>query len=306
MKEQKGFSLIELLCGIVIGLICITVITELFVEYKKTSRLEIALAEIQENAIFAAHILRENIESAGLIGCRKLSDNLPVTNRGVSLINQLTFNHDIKVFFEEDNQRLPSLPIYLKISPKKNTDVILVRYMASMTGWLLETLGDSNSIFVSLNPKFKKNTDVVIADCKHVVLAHLKKASRYPSRRYQRLITTEKIIESFNAHAEVGQLKTSVFFVGKTTRKNPFGKVIYALYEMNERGRKSELISNIISLKVSCLLNKNGMLKYEPSKSIDSWTNVYALQIKLMLVSGKNMHKTFQFLIPLREHIYRN
>ena len=270
--NQKGFSLIELLCAMAIGLIIITVVVEVFIDFKKTHSIEKALAEIQENGRFAAYIIRNSVEHAGLIGCAKFTNFFPIYNYGVGALNKINLANYFMVYKGKDNVWQPAIPQIFKIRPKPDTDVIVVRGMAAMTTRLIQSVNNDVNLYVGLNPKFNKKDDVMIADCSHAVLAHLKSTYQSIAKKRQRLTATQTIKQEFAADAEVGEMQTRVFYINDTKRKNKKGEKIYALYQVDERGRKAELISNVIDMKIFCYELRQGNV-------------VQVVKIKLLLVS---------------------
>jgi type IV pilus assembly protein PilW len=323
LSNTAGFSLIELLCALTIGLIVATVIMEIFLDLKKTYAIEKALSEIQENARFAEHILRQSIEHAGLIGCVKLTPTFPITDFGVRQQNKLVYNNYFTIFSGVNGIWIPQLPQDFKFKPKEETDVILVRNVTPLTGNLLQPISNANKIYVSLQPKFSARDDILIADYSHAALAQLRSTYTSTAKQYQLLTTSRIITTQFDMHAGIGEIQTRVFYIKKTTRKNNQGKAIYALYQIDARGRSSELIANIINLKVSCyILKANGKLQEKTPQQIYDWTQVSAIKVQLLLVStnevlasvkhyefnhrtyyphDRRLYKTVQFIIPLRE-----
>jgi type IV pilus assembly protein PilW len=311
---HKGFSLIELLSSLAIGLICILVVVEVFVDYKKTHSIENAVAEIQENGRFAAHILYNSVEQAGFIGCAKLTEIFPVDDDGVMPINKLTFADSFLASQGENNQWYPVLPEIFKLKPKANTDVIIVHNMDVISANLLNPLMNDDEFFVSLEPKFKKGNDVIISDCKHAVLLHLQSVYRSVAKKYQRIIVADKINQSFVVGAaEVGRIKTRAFFIGQTSRKNRAGKKIYALYQVGETGRKAELIPNVVDMKVLCYeLSKSGVVLEKMPKQIIDWSKITAIKVHLLLASQDEileMPKAYKFKqqkhIPSDRRLYK-
>ena len=268
LRKPQGFSLLELLCAMSIGLIIILLLGEVFVNFKKTYAIENALSAMQENARFAAYIMRYAVEQAGFIGSAKITAAFPIIDCGVRTINQIN----------NKNYFMLTAPEVFNINPKNGTDVVVAKSMASITANLIRDLNYSNKIYVTLNPKFNKNDDIIIADCSHAALVHLRSAYSYPNKSQQILTATRIIKDKFNQNAEVGKIQTNVFYIPKDKD---------ALYIVDANGKRSELIPNVMSLKIASY----------PTK-ISDWSKIKALKIKLLLVSQKNVlpkAKEYQF-----------
>ena len=68
-KRDKGFSLIELLVALVLGLVLLTGIGHLFLATNKTWTLQDELSRIQENARLALDLMSKDIRTASFTGC---------------------------------------------------------------------------------------------------------------------------------------------------------------------------------------------------------------------------------------------
>lgn len=68
-RHSSGFSLVELMVSITIGLIILAAVSTLFVSSKKTYSTQDRLSRLQENARFAMHYLARDARMAGYFGC---------------------------------------------------------------------------------------------------------------------------------------------------------------------------------------------------------------------------------------------
>lgn len=66
---MRGFSLVELMVALTIGLIIMAAVSMLFVSSKKTYTTQDSLARLQENARFAMQFLVKDLRLAGYFGC---------------------------------------------------------------------------------------------------------------------------------------------------------------------------------------------------------------------------------------------
>lgn len=287
INKTRGFSLLELLLAMSIGLIIITIIGKTFINCNRTYKIETSLSIMQENAGFAARMMREAVQTAGMVGAAKMAFYLPLQNQGTSLYNQIDFNNYFTVYHGNNNIWQPSLPDFLEIQPKLNTDVIMIKSMSAITANLKKDLNESNKIYVSFMPEFNQDDDIIIADCLHVVTARIKSVYRSPENQQQILTTTQIIHGKFNSGTEVGKIQSNVFYIHDTGRKNIRGKKIYSLYHVSATDRKEELLSNIVNMKISALI-KNKLLKVALTLFAEDRTLLPA--------------KTFQFTIRLFNH----
>lgn len=81
MRKQSGFSLVELMIALVIGLLLIAGVIELFVGSKQMYRVQDMKARMQENGRYAIHQISSLISHAGYQGCNSLHmEETNVTN----------------------------------------------------------------------------------------------------------------------------------------------------------------------------------------------------------------------------------
>lgn len=69
MMRIRGFSLVELMVALTIGLIILAAVSTLFVSSKQTYTTQDRLARLQENARFAMHFILKDLRKAGYFGC---------------------------------------------------------------------------------------------------------------------------------------------------------------------------------------------------------------------------------------------
>ena len=67
--RARGFSLVELMVAMVIGLLILAAVSMILVNSKKNYTTQDSLARLQENARFAIQFLTRDIRMAGYYGC---------------------------------------------------------------------------------------------------------------------------------------------------------------------------------------------------------------------------------------------
>lgn len=75
-----GFTLVELMVAITIGLILLAAIGQLFVTSRATHGIEEALARVQENGRFATDFIAKDLRMAGYLGCATGRPNADIRN----------------------------------------------------------------------------------------------------------------------------------------------------------------------------------------------------------------------------------
>ena len=88
---ERGFSLVELMVAMLIGLIILAAVVQIFVGSNATYRLDEGLARVQEGARFSMDFLAKDIRMAGYMGCNsqlKFTGTPPEVNNMVKTPNQ--------------------------------------------------------------------------------------------------------------------------------------------------------------------------------------------------------------------------
>jgi type IV pilus assembly protein PilW len=87
-RKQRGFTLVELMIALVLGLLLMSGVAQVFSSSNRTYRVHEGLSRIQENGRFAMEFLKRDIRMADFWGCAnrisKLTNNLDPLNGGTS------------------------------------------------------------------------------------------------------------------------------------------------------------------------------------------------------------------------------
>ena len=194
MKHQKGFSVLELMVALGLGLLVVAGIVQLFVGNSRTYEIVNAQARLQENARFAFEFISRPARMAGYYGCA------PELNNMVSQLNGIWENtpeYDITQPVDgwnsnDDNtwgpDNLTSLPRTEgttntrvdipgngidRTTLQASSDLLVFRMIRQPFAQLAETL-QPDGVPVVLTPGgqpvFQDNDVVVVADCEQATV----------------------------------------------------------------------------------------------------------------------------------------
>lgn len=82
--RQGGFSLVELMIALVLGLVVVLGASTVFLSNKQSFRTNLALGEVQENARIAFELIARDIRQAGVTGCGNFGRVGNVLNNGTN------------------------------------------------------------------------------------------------------------------------------------------------------------------------------------------------------------------------------
>ena len=188
-RTQQGFSLIEMLLALTLGLIVVTGVVQLFIGNSRSAGVITGQARLQENARFTFEFISRAARQAGYLGCVR-DDQTRVWGL-VGTPNQLPeYNVDQVVggFDANGNGTWTPSAVSLPggtpgntnsggtITPalvNPNSDIIVFRSLRQPTQRLAATLQPAENAIVTApggNPGFGMDDIVMVADCEQSVV----------------------------------------------------------------------------------------------------------------------------------------
>ena len=139
--KPAGFTLVELMIAITIGIIILGALSQVFVTSRSTYIVEEGLARVQENGRFGMNFITEDIRMAGYIGCQDQSGQLnnrlndatgdywPLTPPGGAPVPVITGFEYVGPGSNDTTDWLPNLPgaYFADGEVEPFTDVIMIR-----------------------------------------------------------------------------------------------------------------------------------------------------------------------------------
>lgn len=167
--RNSGFSMVELMVAMVIGLMILAAVSTVLVNSKKNYTTQDSLARLQENARFVTQILTRDLRMAGYFGC---ADEIStVSNRlNPSGTNYSIFDTRYPIEGSESGANwAPSntpLNFGTGVTPLTGTDALAIRYVAGDSVPIAKEMpSESASAQVGLSSGLQIGDVVMIADC---------------------------------------------------------------------------------------------------------------------------------------------
>jgi len=162
MKRQQGFSLIELMVALLIGLLLLGAMLNAFLSSKVTYSTQSALAKVQENARFAMEIVGREVRQAGYQGCSVNNSFANTVNTGASYDDFFSLDEPV------DGLNNVTGATYGSNAGVDNSDVLMIKY-ASLDGGC--TVDSHNPTAASIHCQGDNTTTrgqiLMISDCQH-------------------------------------------------------------------------------------------------------------------------------------------
>jgi type IV pilus assembly protein PilW len=265
-KRMSGFSLVELMVALTIGLIILSAVSLLFVNSKKTYTTQDRLARLQENARFAMQFLVKDLRLTGYYGCISEINADTVNNT----LGSTAFAYDAQVPLEGANNISNSsgtsasgtwYPSGSTTMPATDaadgTDVIAIRMAdANSPAYLTQEMSNVTDV-LNLNtyvdpatstPYFNVGDIVMMSDC---ASADIMQVSLVNTTSPPQLGHSSGLSKAYSPSTgtstdgtRVMKFTTRQYFIATGASGNP------ALFRKDLTGNPVELVDGIESLQV--------------------------------------------------------
>lgn len=326
MKGMTGFSLIELLVSMVVGILIMLGVSEVFLSTKKANLLLMAESELQENARFAFSSITRIVQQASHFGCRTSSDlstsslldfndqtfkpwvgiegwesgNTAYGQRYVAAVSPVTFNTPNSHWTASGNAVLDA-----GIQAVSNADMIKVWY-TSPESTHLDSASAGSLTFSPID--LEQGDIVVVNDCNSVVFAQVcacESSDKVPcfdtdtQADISQAACNNPGNKVFNpsslnlATAEMRVLREAVFFIGirEGSSDGVPSLFMHRLGYDGKLGVREEIMEGVESLQVLYGEDTNNDKSpdyYTNADSVVNWNNVVSIRLSLLMRSTQN------------------
>jgi len=159
-----GFSIVEMMVAVTIGLFLIGGATSMLVTSKRTYNLQDDLGRIQENGRFALEFLARDLRMTGYFGCaHSLGELFNHVNGANGTIFDLRY--PIEGYEQGGATWLPSAAADGIANIRAGTDALTVRYAAPSDIAVTAMNQPSAQIFTTVNDELREGDIIAVSDC---------------------------------------------------------------------------------------------------------------------------------------------
>ena len=302
-KKNPGFTLVELLIAMVLGLVVVGGGLYLFSGIVQSSVVNQSVSSLQSNGRFAMDLIGREVRSAGYIGC--VSDrtgtlsvkmsNPPTTDLGDTAITGYLVQTPTN--WSPDNPDSYTAPTGVG-EPVPGTYALGVQY-AQFPGYNLQTSMSS----VSGSMELDRNDDISIEDGQAMVISDCTSADLFSASRPTNGITSMTMStgasltkaytmpEFASESTRIMPFISTLFYVGDTQRTTSRGDNVYSLfahsYPYNSGSDLVELIEGVDQLVVEFGIRQpdGSQLYARPDETTSSAQDIETLKLGLLLSS---------------------
>ena len=301
-SRNGGFTLIELMVAMLLGLIVIAGVTSVFLAGQQSYRTNNALSDVEDGSRIAFELMARDIREAGLTGCGSSGDRVANV-----LNNQSTdwwANWDNALHGYDDNQTDPAVTTgtgvgqrvagtaSLEIMSAGNLPVTIASDSEPAANFKLNAPSpdlQSGDVIVVCDPdhativqisNYNNNVTVVHNTGNSVSPGNCSKGLGYPT-----VCTTNGNIYTFPQNSTIAALSVSDWYIGNNSAG---GSSLYRISLVNSGGKgvatqAQEIVRNVTGMEITYLQNPN--TSFVTASSVTNWANVIAARVTLTVAS---------------------
>lgn len=304
MVQTRGFSLVELMIAMLLGLFLTAGVLYIFSYNKTTYRVQEGLARVQETGRFLQYYLTRQIRMAGFTGCIGVN-NLEVNNLVDSPTEDMALDNEmaVKGYEGASSSWSPSLPTALGgVTVLPGTDVITLRFADPLTMKLQVPMQNPNNPLVVSNRYGIEGGDIIIVtDCEiaDMVMAGGNSNAAAITHTVANN-TTNDLSKVYTEEATIAKFRSYHFYIKDTGRTTITGLPIHSLYQMDVLGNEEELAEGVedMQLLYGYDSNSDGTADtYVDAATIDAsnnWPNVKSVRLNILLSTVEEVNSRQQ------------
>jgi type IV pilus assembly protein PilW len=308
VQKQRGFSVIELMVAMVIGLVLLAGALSIFFSSRVTFSTNEQMSRIQENGRVALDLVTHDIRSAGYNGC---SRGVPFTN-ALNAPTSLRWNYTVPVQGAEwtgPGTWAPALGVTLTPASVNQSDVIVVRAIQrdARESRLVSDLATLTSALTVVNePTFTTGRAYLISDCNAASVFQGAWTAGTPNGTMTHAAggsgpgnLSAELGYLFQAGARIVPLETVIYWVGvDPVTTEP------ALYRQIGTATPQLLIEGVQAIQISYGEDTNGdriVNFYRAANTVVNWNAIISVNVSLLMRSeewGTNRDNRTYAMLP--------
>lgn len=304
--NERGFSLLEMMIAMAIGLTLISGAITVFSGSRKSIDLNSALTDIQDSARFAMDTITRDLRMAGFQGCvdintsaaNILAEATPTTNyfdtavRASLVETATTWNPVGPAGF--------NIPINVA-QPVPGTHALSVQFGSGQT-YTFQPLGtvDADIVLDSPDSALANGDLALISNCQVADIFEVTSATDTTLQHSSDGNTDKRLsapygLSGTNNMARVMRFEANIYFIGDTSRTNGAGDSIFSLYKQTlpytAANRPIEMVEGVANMQIRLGIrdpgdnNDNGLTFVSPDDVAGQSGRVEVVQFGLLMQS---------------------
>lgn len=307
MRRINGFTLVELMVGLTVGLFVSLAAVAIFVSTRSLQNVSSSETRMSENARLAMDLLEKDLRSAGFVGCRSLLADAPVsllTQGGTRFLDTISDPAGIRGSHGSADTFVPELNSTLAaLAPNTNSDFISVRVPVEPM-----SLGLSVPMVLTTGaPQVGLNTvgntilpaDIIlIANCKAAAIFQVTEANPIVTGNLAHVVgtgfdpgnSTNDMMQIFRGDSAVYRLQTHHYYIASGSHYGTSSMWRLVFPNSSGRGIPEEIAQGIDRMVITYGINdgNQSINKYVQADAVNDWRNVMAVRVQLLTSTVKD------------------
>lgn len=293
--NQRGFTLVELMVALVLGLILTGGVINIYISSKQTYRMQDNQSRLQENGRFALQYLTKDVRMAGYMGCNNFSaitPNIISTSAAAKAFSSST------IIQGYDTGAWPAVPTVFPFAKPANyvagTSVVVVNFAISSGIFVVAPIMPPTAadIKVSPNTVFKQNDIVFITDCSSADVFGITNdtggGGAFMSLAHGAANNSSTALsKQYGTDAMALKFQTDMFYIGYIAG----GACPCALYRQT-LSSTDRLVDNVQDMQISYGVDTNGDStadEYLTATAVGAlWPSVVSTRVNLLVTTPEN------------------
>lgn len=246
-SRNFGFTLVEFMVAITIGLIILAAVTNIFLTSRSTYNVQDRLARLQENGRFAMDFLARDLRMAAYYGCL---DDISAVNSTLTSGAGLAFNISSPVDGLDNaaGNWLPSGTSGLPTDIMPGTDALIIRRVDEPSAVAISnTMPNESAVLRVTNiTGFNVNDVIVVSDCASADVMQVTQVITGANPALQHnptgLNATQKLSKSYKPPARVFRFTSQMYYVRNGSPPT--------LWRTTNGGAGEELVQGVEDLQI--------------------------------------------------------
>ena len=304
-RRERGFTMIELMVAMVLGLVIIGGATSLMLANRQSYRTNEALSQAQESARTAFELLARDVREAGISGCtnnNRMANTLSTSN------GTLWWQTWFGMSGYEGDQAHPAVSFTDTDRPPRiaGTDSVILQGIQGL-GLTVETHEEISSNFKinATTTEFVDDDILVVCDFDHSVIVQVtdynannvtvvhntgtnvatpgncSKGMGYPTD----CNSTNGNEYTFGPNSQVARFAVVTYYIGNNGRPDEGGRSLYRI-RMGAGAQlfTEEVVAGVTDMQLT--YREEGVNEFRTANNVGTWGNVNAVMIELTVQSA--------------------
>lgn len=302
---SAGFSLIELMIAMLLGLIVIAGVVSVFLANQQTYRTNEALGDVQDSSRIAFEMMAQDIRNAGLTGCDSSSKgnitdvlkNSPSNGGTTWWANWGNSLHGYGAGTAADTAPPNSAPV---VAIAANTDSLeLIGAASAGLSVLSHSTGTTTFTLNEVSSDLATGDAMIVCDPQYSAIFQstsfnktaktmgYSTATTVTPGNFSNILAPTGVPYTFGANALIAKLSAVDWFIGATPAPVVGGFSLYRVQLVNSAGvlgtTTTEMVRNVTSMKLQYL--QSGSAAFVNASAVTNWNAVSAVQVQLTVQS---------------------